>query len=77
MNTSNHLKNIIAARVNLLKSMESTIDEAKRKEIENILLDVERSLSRCIDKDVSNTATDELIFYEPEDDSYESPDEKQ
>ena len=73
MSTPDHLDNIVNARINLMKSAELTMNEEERKNFESILIGVERSLSRCINKELGRNPTDELVFYEPEDDSYESP----
>ena len=74
MDTEKYLDNIIKARVELMQSLQSTLDYNKRQEIETMMLDVERSLSRFLKTEVglhSLDKKDEIIFYEPADDSDE------
>ena len=67
MSSSTHLNNVAKARVDLLKSMRHTVEKSKLKEFEDILLNVENSLSRCINSqiDVEYKGNEcGIIFYE-------------
>ena len=67
MSSSMHLNNVAKARVDLLKSMRHTVEKSKLKEFEDILLNVENSLSRCINSqiDVEYKGNEcGIIFYE-------------
>ena len=71
MSTNKYLDNIIKARVELMKSIETTVDYHKRREIESMMLDIERSLSRFLKTEIglnSLDKKDEIVFYEPDSD---------
>ena len=71
MATEKYLDNIIKARVELMQSLQSTLEYNKRREIHSMLFDTERSLDRFLKSEIglhSLDKKDKIVFYEPEDD---------
>ena len=73
MDTTTYLDNIRKAHIELMKSLQHTLNEEKRNELENMLFNAVDSIKSYLQNEATKKQQlkDELVFYEPEDDSDE------